>query len=176
MRNMRAIAFAMLVLVPVLVIAQEQVSTDFDKTYDFTRVKTFAVQVATSWNDPIGEKRVVGEVTDALTAKGWTAVDASKADATVLLHGATEEKKQLNTFYGGGPWGWRGFGPGEVTEADYTVGTLVVDIFDAKSKQLIFRGTAKDELATSSEKNARKVEKGLSKMFYNFPPAPAKKK
>jgi len=176
MRKLPAVALAMLVLVPVVALAQEKVSTEFDKTYDFTRVKTFAVKVATSWNDPISEKRVMGEVTDALTAKGWTAVDESKADAMVLLHGATQEKKQLNAFYGGGPWGWRGFGGAEVTESDYTVGTLVIDIFDAKSKQLLFRGTAQDELSTNTNKNAKKGEKAISRMFYAFPPAQDNKK
>lgn len=177
MRRLLAVAFVVMALAPALVVAQEKVTTEFDKTYDFSQIKTFAVQVATSWNDPLSEQRVVGEVTAALTSKGWTAVDASKANAMVLLHGATQEKKQLNTFYGGaGPWGWRGMGVGEVTESDYTVGTLVVDIFDATSKKLLFRGTASDELSPNSGTNDKHVEKATNKMFYNFPPAPPKTK
>ena len=35
----------------------------------------------------------------------------------------------------------------------------MVDIFDAKSKALLFRGTAEDEISDKAEKNIKKVEK-----------------
>ena len=57
----------------------------------------------------------------------------------------------------------------------YTVGTLVVDIFDAKNKQLIFRGTATDELSDQQDKNAKKLAKASDKIFKDFPPGSAKK-
>ena len=50
------------------------------------------------------------------------------------------------------------------------MGTLVVDIFDAKTKQLVFRGTAQDELSDKPEKNAKKLAKASDKMFKDFPP------
>ena len=55
------------------------------------------------------------------------------------------------------------------------VGTLVVDIFDAKSKSLIFRGTASDEISEKLEKNQKKLAKASEKMFKDFPPGSAKK-
>jgi len=173
-------AFVVLVLAPAAAMAQQQVSVDFDQTYDFTKIKTFTVQVATGWGNPLAEQRLVSEIEQTLTGKGWTkAADPSKTDASVLLHGATETKKQLNAFYGGGAgWRWGGMGSGTITESEYTVGTLVVDIFETSSKALLFRGTAKDELTTNVDKNTKKVEKATTKMFANFPPAlaPAKKK
>jgi len=65
-------------------------------------------------------------------------------------------------------------GTAQTTVSEYTVGTLVVDIFDAKSKQLVFRGTATDELSDKPEKNVKKVEKAAEKMFKNFPPGSKK--
>ena len=53
---------------------------------------------------------------------------------------------------------------------EYTVGTLVVDIFNAKSKQLVYRGTATDELSDKPEKNAKKLAKASDKLFKDFPP------
>jgi hypothetical protein len=50
------------------------------------------------------------------------------------------------------------------------VGSAVVDIFDAKTKKLVFRGTAKDELSDKPEKNEKKIEKATEKMFKDFPP------
>ncbi len=164
----------------------QDVKTDFDKNANFGAIKTFAVKIGTSWNNQISEKRVTDEITQTLTEKGWKATEADKADAIVVLHGATEKQKTLNTFYSGmggyGGYGWRGVGYGgggmgtaTTTESEYLVGTLVVDIFDAKSKSLLFRGTAQDEISDKPEKNIKKIAKASDKMFKNFPPGSDKK-
>jgi len=154
----------------------QNVSVDSDKSYDFSKLKTFAIQVATPSGNPLADKRVLGEVEGALTSKGWKKVDAANADAMVMLHGATETKKDLNTMYSGmGGWRFGGMGSAQTTVQEYKVGTLVVDIFDAKSKSLVFRGTAQDELSDKADKNTKKVEKATAKMFKDFPPGSAKK-
>jgi hypothetical protein len=165
----------------------QDVKTDFDKEANFGAIKTFALKIGTSWGNPLGEKRVVEEFEQALTEKGWTKADAATADAIVVLHGATEKQKELNTFYSGtggyGGYGWRGWGgagmgmgTAHTTTSEYTVGTLVVDIFNAKSKQLMFRGTAQDELSDKPEKNQKKLDKASKKMFKDFPPGSKDKK
>ena len=161
----------------------QDVKTDFDKGADFSKYKTFAMKLGTSWGNQISEKRVMGEFTEALTEKGWK-MDEAAPDAVVVLHGATETKRTLNTFYSGGAgwggygyrgWGGMGMGSATTTEHEYAVVTLVVDIFDAKSKQLVFRGTASDEISDKPEKNVKKIDKAASKMFKNFPPGSEKK-
>jgi uncharacterized protein DUF4136 len=162
----------------------QDVKVDFDKNANFSTIKTFSVKIGTSWGNPIGEKRVTDEITDTLKEKGWTVAEPDKADALVVLHGATEKQKTLNTFYSGmggyGGYGWRGWGGGmgtgtaTTTESEYTVGTLVVDIFDAKTKGLMFRGTAQDELSDKPEKNVKKLNKASEKMFKDFPPGSKK--
>ena len=161
----------------------QDVKVDYDKAADFTKYKTFAIKLGTSWNNPLSEKRVLAEIQQGLTEKGWTATtDDAKADAVVVLHGATEKQKSLNTFYSGGYGGyvWRGGWGGGMSSStttvdEYTVGTLVVDIFDAKSKQLVYRGTASDEISNKPEKNAKKLAKASDKLFKDFPPGSAKK-
>jgi hypothetical protein len=161
----------------------QDVKTDFDKDANFGAIKTFAVKIGTSWNNQISEKRVTDEIAQTLAAKGWKQVDAD-ADALVLLHGATEKQKSLNTFYSGGygGYGYRGWGgmggmgTATTTTSEYLVGTLVVDIFNAKSKALIFRGTASDEISDKPEKNIKKMEKVSNKMFKDFPPGSKDKK
>src|SRR6185436_10447299 len=155
----------------------QDVKVDFDKDADFSKVKTFAIRIGTGWNNPIGEKRVLAEIQQGLTEKGWTATDEAKADALVVLHGATEKQKTLNTFYSGGygGYGWRGGYGGGMSSAtttvdEFTVGTLVVDVFDAKTKALMYRGIAQDELSDKPEKNAKKLAKASDKLFKDFPP------
>jgi len=161
----------------------QDVKVDYDKAADFTKYKTFAIKLGTSWNNPLSEKRVLAEIQQGLTEKGWTATtDDAKADAVVVLHGATEKQKSLNTFYSGGygGYGWRGGWGGGMSSStttvdEYTVGTLVVDIFDAKTKALVYRGTASDEISNKPEKNAKKLAKASDKLFKDFPPGSAKK-
>jgi hypothetical protein len=182
---MRRLAFAAaLVLVSAAAFAQD-VKTDFDKHANFAAIKTFDVKIGTSWNNSISEKRVSDEITQALTEKGWTKASANP-DALVLLHGATEKQKSLNTFYSGGGYGGYGYrggwggmggmGTSTTTTSEFLVGTLVVDIFDAKSKALLFRGTASDELSDKTEKNVKKLSKASDKMFKDFPPGSKEKK
>jgi hypothetical protein len=161
----------------------QDVKVDFDRKADFTAIKTFAVKIGTSWNNQISEKRITDEVQQTLTEKGWTAADPAKADALVLIHGATEKQRTLNTFYSGGyggygyrGWGGMGMGSATTTTSEYLVGTLVVDIFDAKTKALLFRGMASDEISDKPDKNIKKVEKATDKMFKDFPPGSKDKK
>jgi hypothetical protein len=169
----RAVLAASLLALPVALAAQD-VKTDYDKKFDFQTVKTYSIKIGTTWGNEISERRVLGEFDQAIAAKGWKKV-AANADIDVVLHGATQTKHDVNTFYAGGGYGYyRGFGgmgTTSTTVSEYMVGTLVVDMFDAKTKNLVFRGTASDEISDKAEKNQQKVEKASAKMFKNFPPA-----
>ena len=165
-----------LTLAPGLALAQD-VSVDFDKSYDFSKIKTYHIQIGSTSGNPIAERRVIIEVDEALAARGWAKVDQTEADAVVILHGASEKKQRIDAFYssgysgwGYGGWGGMGLGTTTVSTSVYKVGTLVVDIFEVKSKALLFRGTASDELSDKGEKNQKKIAKATDKMFEDFPP------
>jgi hypothetical protein len=169
-----------IIFLGLLVMAQE-VSTDYDRSYDFSQLHTFSVKIGTPWGNQLSEERAKEAVTKVLVQRGWQQADEASANALVVIHGATESKKSLDTFYSGGwgGYGWGGFGaPGTATTSvnEYRVGTMVVDVFAAKDKKLVFRGTAQDEISDKSEKNTKKIEKGAEKIFKNFPPQPKEKK
>lgn len=85
--------------------------------------------------------------------------------------GTTRERRTLRTFYDNfDGWLWGGFGDATTYEETYDVGTLVVDMFDTMSKKLIWRGSASDILAGKPEKDEKKLEKAVEKMFEHFPP------
>ena len=160
-----------------------EVKKDYDKNFDFSTVKTFAVKIGTTWNNEMSEKRVVEAVEKKLTELGWTkAADPAAADLEVILHGASEQQQDLQTFYTGfaGGYGWGGWGMGmgtaTTTSVTYTVGTLVLDMFTRDKHALVFRGAASDTLSDKPEKNQKKLAKALNKMFVNFPPVPEKAK
>ena len=175
MKLLRTLITASALMLPALASAQD-VKIDFDKAFDFSTVKTYSIAIGTKWGNDLSERRVLTEIDEAITAKGWKKVDAAQANAIVVLHGATQTKKSANTFYsgmGGYGYGYRGFGgmgSAQTVVSEWAVGTLVVDMFDAKSKQLIFRGTAEDEISDNPEKNTKRLEKASTKLFKDFPP------
>ena len=149
----------------------QKIDTDFDHHADFSHYKTFTWIRQPNVNDPLAKQRIVDDVNRQLTAKGWQMVN-DNADVGVTANVATQQQQTLNTFYDGFPgwrWSWAGGGT-ETTVSTYTVGTLIVDLFDAHSKQAIFRGTASDTLSDRQEKNDEKINKAVEKMFAKFPP------
>jgi Domain of unknown function (DUF4136) len=157
----------------------QQVKTDFDHQANFSQYKTYSWQEVKPANS-LWDARIKSAVDAQLAAKGWTQVD-SGGDVAIVAIKTTQTQKSLQTFYDGmgGGWGWRrfgggGFGEATTTEQDYKEGTLVVDMYDAKSKQLIWRGSAEDTLSSKADKNEKNLDKGVAKMFKNFPPNSAK--
>ena len=157
----------------------QQVKTDYDRNANFGQYKTYSwKQVKTS--DPLSVDRIKNSVNAALAAKGWTQVD-SGGDVSICAIEITQDQQTLNTFYDGfgGGWGWRrfgggGFGDATTTTETYKVGTLVVDLFDTKTKQLIWRGSSSDTLSNNSNKNIQNLDKGVEKLFKQFPPGSSK--
>ena len=158
----------------------QQVKTDYDRSANFGQYKTYSwAQVKTK--DALDVDRIKTAVDGALAAKGWTRVD-SGGDVSIVAMEITRNEQTLNTFYDGfgGGWGWRRFGGGGFGEATtttdtYKVGTVVVDLFDTKTKQLIWRGSSSDTLSNNSDKNIKNLDKGVEKMFKKFPPGSSKK-
>ena len=161
-------------------VSAQQVKTDYDRGANFAQYKTYSwTQVKTK--DPLDVDRIESAVNAALAAKGWNQVD-SGGDVSIVTMEITRDQQTLNTFYNGfgGGWGWRRFGGGGFGEATtttdtYRVGTVVVDLFDTKTKQLIWRGSSSDTLSNNSDKNIKNLDKGVEKMFKNFPPGSSKK-
>ena len=157
----------------------QQVQTDFDHQANFSQYKTYSWQEIKPANS-LWDSRIKNAVDAQLAAKGWTQAE-SGGDVAVVAIKCSKTQRTLQTFYDGmgGGWGWRrfgggGFGTSTTTEQDYKVGTLVVDLLDAKTKQLIWRGSAADALSTKAEKNEKNLDKGVEKMFKKFPPDRAK--
>src|SRR5712672_3630189 len=157
----------------------QHVQTDFDHHANFSQYKTYSWQEIKPANS-LWDARIKNALDAQLAAKGWTQV-ASGGDVAIVAIKTTQTQRSLQTFYDGfgGGWGWRrfgggGFGESTTTEQDYKVGTLVLDMYDAKTKQLIWRGSAEDTVSDKAEKNEKNLDKGVAKMFKKFPPQAAK--
>lgn len=152
----------------------QAIRTDYDRNANFSQYKTFSFEKIQT-KDPLLVDRITSAVSAALSAKGLTQVP-SGGDVSIVAIEMTRKQQTLNTFYDnfGGGWGWRGgyggFGEATTTTDTYRVGTLVVDLFDTKSKQLIWRGSESNAVSDNSSKNIKNLDKGVAKLFKGYPP------
>jgi hypothetical protein len=170
-------------LLSICSVGAQQVKTDYDHSTNFSQYKTYSwVQVKTS--NSLWDSRVKADVDSALAAKGLSELPTG-GDLAVVASRTSQDQQTLNTFYDGmggfgGGLGWRGFGGagfggggfGESTTTTdtYKVGTLIVDLFDAKTKSLLWRASASEDLSGNSNNNIKNLDKETVKMFHNFPP------
>ena len=168
------------VLAPVLVLAQKT-SYDFDKSANFASFKTYAHKDGTKVGQPLIDDRIVAAIDAQMAAKGFTKSEANP-DVFVVYHVAFDKQKDISTFSSGyaggyGPYGWGyggGWGGGTTSTQvrDILVGTLVVDIADAKKGQLAWRGMGVKEVQTQAnpEKRDKSINDAMKKIFKNYPP------
>ena len=166
---------ALVMLLATSALAQK-VTTDFAKDVDFRQYKTFMWIKEPKPTNPLVRQRIIDDVNAALEARGMKLV-AADADLAIAGHAATRMERSLDTFYDGfgGGWRWRGgFGSATTRVNTYEVGTLVIDVFDAKTKEAVWRGTSSRTLSDNPEKNTENLNKAVVKLFKDFPPSTGK--
>ena len=173
-----AATLALFASVPLLA---QKVSYDYDKTATFASYKTYAHKDGTKVGQPLIDDRIAAAIDTQMALKGFTKSESSP-DVFVVYHVAFDKQKDISTYssgygggYGGYGWGWGGgWGGGTTTTQvrDILVGTLVVDIADAKKGQLAWRGMATKEVNTQAnpEKRDKSINEAMKKVFKNYPP------
>ena len=167
-------------LAPALAMAQKT-SYDYDKSIDFTTFKTYALKDGTKVGQPLIDDRIVNAIEAELAAKGLTKSEANP-DVFVVYHTAFDKQKDISTYSSGyaggyGPYGYRyggGWAGGTTTTQvrDILIGTLVIDIADAKKNQVAWRGMGVKEVKTDAkpEKRDKSINDAVKKIFKNYPP------
>jgi hypothetical protein len=174
---MKRLAFATAVALMLAACASTpDVQTDFDPAAQFSRYHTYAWTATPEFGAPLMQQRITASIDAKLGAMGWTAASAATADVVIAAHVITREQLSIDTFNPGAGWGgWGPPGNGSARVRSYTVGTLVLDIFDAKSKRAVWRGTASSALPKTTDKATAKTQEAIDRMFASFPGATAKR-
>jgi len=147
------------------VVYAQHVTTDSDPAAPFATYKTYAWTPGTAADVSLTEQRIHDGVNAQLQGKGMTQVD-SNPNVFVATHVTTHAVPQVIAD-GFGPWG---FGGGMATVQTYTEGSLIVDLYDATTKKMVWRGVATATVSSKPEKNAQKIDKSLMKLFARYPP------
>jgi hypothetical protein len=160
------------------------VTHDYDRDANFAALKTYDWASAqknvvtpdaqsAAFQNQIIEKYIKRAVNSELEAKGLT---MSATDPALLLAYYTGTQQKVNvTDYGYG-YGYRGWGGGGMDVTQYTQGTIILDIIDAKTKQLIWRSVATGALASKPdpEQAEERIGEVMKQMLAEFPPEPKK--
>jgi len=163
-----------LALLPAAAIALKK-SYDFDKSANFTSFKTFAMKEGIKSGDPFVDKRVAEAVQAAFAARGM-ARNESNPDLFVVPHLTFEKEKDFTAFSDGyGPYGWwwgGGWGVTEIRVKEITMGTLVIDVADAATKELVWRGIGVGEIDPLAKPQVRdrRIVEAATKILKNYPP------
>jgi hypothetical protein len=152
----------------------QSVSYDFDRNADFSQFRTYAWTAGTELADELHHTRVVRAIEGQLAAKGLVRVrrDANP-DVLVAYHASFDRNLQINAF--GTGWGGPRFGglrSGTATTQEILTGTLVVDISDARTNALAWRGMASGDVNATAkpEQRDKNISRTTQKMFKNYPP------
>ena len=187
----KSLACCLLLLLVSACAVKPPVTSDYDTSFDFSNLKTYA------WIQPKDEnkvstldnKRQVNAIETMLNRKGFIkATTGEKADFMLKTHMVTDKKVDIDRFYQS--WGYyplyhantvhpRNYGwphNSHTIVRERKIGTLVLDIVDPAKKQVIWRGTIAKPLSIyanrTPEERATIALSNAEHMLMTFPPQP----
>jgi len=138
---------------------------------------------------PLNEQRTRAAVERELARKGYRKVSGTEADFVVSFTVGSRDRVRVQQYYnnygysyhgyhhgftryGYAGYGYPGYGNYGSTASVYTFteGSLVVDIFDNRSKEAIWHGLASKRLSRKDKDNATQlIDQAIASLFIEFP-------
>lgn len=150
----------------------QDVRYNYAEGTDFSKYKTYkwAVTGESNHPDPLTDNQIQQAIDSQLALKGLTKSDGDNADMYVAYEAAMSEEKQWNATGMGGPVRWGRMGT--ASSSTIQIGTLVVTLYDAAAKQVVWRGDATKTLNPSKDpqKNHERLQKAVAKLMKKYPP------
>lgn len=193
--SVKDLPLGMLVAVFMASCSAVQVDSNYDKSANFARFRTFRWVEAPPVgvgdprvDDTVLQARVKMAVNRELEAKGLKRVDSGDADLLVNYFVTVEEKmtgENVNDKYGYSPgsnwsqgerqgWSW-GLGADDtlsVPATYYEEGSVIIDMVDPTTKRLIWRGSARTvvDLDSDDETRRARLNEAVARVFEQYPP------
>jgi len=161
-----------------LVACDEKITIDFARDAAFETYNSFAWDNTTNTSlkedHPLIHSRLKNSIEHYL-AEGGMVEDTENPDVYVTYHTSTKSEVSVNTTstgYGYGPgWGTYyggyyggGMSSSQTTISEYDRGTLVIDIWDAAKKELVWRGSGSGVVEDDSQKVSKQLDNFVKKM------------
>lgn len=165
--------FVLLFVISLSSCSSVHVNADYDSKISFTNYKTYAYLksgIDKAEISDLDKKRILNAIDEKLLSKGM--IKSENPDLLIRIF--TKEKDQVNVsqnFGWGWGWGWNpywGMGYSNVTTTP--IGTLFIDILDAKTKELIWQGEGSGYLTKNTAKKEARIKEIVSKILEQYPP------
>ena len=153
----------------------QKIFVEHDPGYDTDGIETFSwsktLETSAEASDPLLHSHIVNSIEHYLSMGGIREVE-SDPDVFVTYHTGTQDSLflNINTFGYGYPAGWGyggyyGYGMATATVSSFESGTLVVDVWDAKTEKMVWRGIAtRITVYENPEKMLKRADVALKKI------------
>ncbi|MBK9062907.1 MAG: DUF4136 domain-containing protein [Acidobacteria bacterium] len=155
------------------------VDSKADPGADFSRYKTYSWTEMKEIRSEAVKKRIMSAVDAQLKRKGFARKDDGAADLRVVVHPSLSKEYPAHSYDPGWEYGWGTWAPpfgdigtGSSLGESIPIGTVMVDLVDASTKKLVWRGAARSPLDSeaSAEQKQELVDEAMQKLFKKFPP------
>ena len=159
---------AMLLCIACTIAVGQQVSVNYNHDASFAQYHTYAWgsnntnQIRNSILAQVAQQ----DINTAMQGKGLQMVQESQnPDLVLTANGGMRQQTSYSA------WGMRGIGGGMggITPEQNVEATMIVDLYDAKTQSLVWRGLAQNTLNNNGNKNQEMVQKAITKMFKQWP-------
>ena len=160
--------------------ARDKITVTYAKGTNFSQFKTYAWAEHGAVAHPILAADIVDAINQELNARGLQKA-ASNPDLIIQIYGSVDQESTMysnDPLYAGTggipPFDPSMTGPAFVgfygnTTVTIHKGEMVVDLIDAKTKKLVWRGMAEESVSSDPEKLVEEVNGAISKMFKQYP-------
>ena len=167
MKTKIAICAVLLCLVSTIAVGQ-QVSVNYNHQASFSQYHTYAwgSNNSNEIKNSILAQVAHQDIDTAMQGKGLQMVqDSQNPDIILTSNGGMKQQTSYSA------WGMRGIGGGMggISPEQSMEATMIVDLYDAKTQSLIWRGIAQNTLNNNGNKNQEMVQKAVNKMFKQWP-------
>lgn len=163
------------------------VQTDFDPAAPLSSYRTYSwlPSEAPRGMNPIMFRRVKESIDRSLTARGYT--QAEPGDFAISFTIGEKDRLRADDYgfgwggygwggYGWGAWGccgwgWGGWGYPAVDIYTVTERSIIIDIYDTKTRQPAWHGVVKRE-SYSDRVNYARLDQAVDRVLAQFPPQP----
>jgi hypothetical protein len=140
------------------------------RTFDWGPADALPTGDARLDKDPFFKDHVQGAVEKSMTARGFEWAATGSPDLRIHYHANISERIDIDRLDSDrGYCGGEGCAPATTR---YEAGTLVVDVIDARTNKLIWRGWAQNTVKGMLENQdtmARQIDEAVTRMFARFP-------
>lgn len=158
---------------------------DYNEDTNFKEYKTYTKIIWNTENDSVVNSITKGKVLSAITRElSSRNISESKLNGDISVSINFIRKDKIGTssytdyggYYGYGYYRPMGYSTTTYYNYTYTEGAIVIDVFDEKSKKLIWQGTAKQSFNTdeSPDLTTEKINYVIQKIFLKYPITPTK--